>query len=236
MTGTISRTAATAAALALLAIPALGAEPPPHPIITEVLFNVPTGAAGDANRDGERHATGDEFIELFNPTAQTINLKGYTLTNRLATDDPDTSRGVRFTFPDCTLEPGQIVLVFNGYEADIPGPLGTQDQAPTSPNDAFSNALVFIIDPRSSNNALANSADYLLLSDREGNPVEAIVWGEPDPAPSDDIPTIHEVPKNPRSSVQIRFPDRKFEPHRSIDKHPFSPGRLPNQAAPAEEE
>src|SRR5690606_27204449 len=41
--------------------------PYPHPQITEVLFNVPSGAKGDANGDGERDATGDEFIEIANP-------------------------------------------------------------------------------------------------------------------------------------------------------------------------
>jgi hypothetical protein len=51
----------------------------PHPLVTEVLFNVPRGVDGDANRDGTRSATGDEFVELFNPYDKPINLKGYRL-------------------------------------------------------------------------------------------------------------------------------------------------------------
>lgn len=208
----------------------------PHPIITEVLFHVPPGDSADANRDGERHATGDEFIELFNPTAQPINLAGYTLTNRLATDDPTTSRGVRFTFPEFTLEPGHIVVVFNGFGADIAGSIGTGEAAPTAPNDLFHDAFVFVINPRSQNNALANNADFLLLSAPDGTPLEAVSWGDPDPAPSEDTRTIHEVQRNPRGSVQRTAPDQPFLAHRSIDKQPFSPGRLPNHPGIADAE
>lgn len=208
----------------------------PHPIITEVLFHVPPGDVGDANLDGERHPTGDEFIELFNPTAQPINLAGYTLTNRLATDDPTTSRGVRFTFPEFTLEPGHIVVVFNGFGADIAGSIGTGEAAPTAPNDLFHDAFVFVINPRSQNNALANNADFLLLSALDGTPLEAVSWGDPDPAPSEDTRTIHEVQRNPRGSVQRTAPDQPFLAHRSIDKQPFSPGRLPNHPGIADAE
>lgn len=238
MTGTIPRATASIIVLSAVVIPAIAGneQPMPHPIITEIHFYVPNDASGDANRDGERHATGDEFIELFNPTAQTIRLEGYTLTNRLATADPETARGVRFTFPECSLEPGQIVVVFNGYDADIPGPVGTQDDAPTSTHVGFNDAMIFVIDPGGSNNAMANSADYLLLSDPEGNPVEAIVWGEPRPAPSDDIPIIHEVPKNPRGSMQRLFPGEQFKRHPSINKQPHSPGSLPGQTVEDDEE
>ncbi len=51
----------------------------PHPLITEVLAAVPSGARGDANGDGNRDAVGDEFIELVNPHDKPIQLKGYML-------------------------------------------------------------------------------------------------------------------------------------------------------------
>ena len=60
----------------------LGVILPPHPQITEVLFNVPSESTGDANKDGVRHAAGDEFIELANPFDSPVNLKGYVLFNR----------------------------------------------------------------------------------------------------------------------------------------------------------
>ena len=66
--------------------------PYPHPQITEALFNVPTGAKGDANGDGERDAAGDEFIEIANPHNKPINLRGYTITNRLASPTEDTGK------------------------------------------------------------------------------------------------------------------------------------------------
>ncbi|MFA6045777.1 MAG: hypothetical protein WC718_12405 [Phycisphaerales bacterium] len=70
------------AAASPAATPATGhAVPFPHPLITEVLFNVPTGAKGDANGDGTRDAVGDEFVELINPHDKPIDLKGYVLTD-----------------------------------------------------------------------------------------------------------------------------------------------------------
>jgi hypothetical protein len=67
---------AGASALGPVAGGALAAD---HPVITEVLYAVPPGPKGDANADGTRDAVGDEFIELVNPHAHAINLKGYTL-------------------------------------------------------------------------------------------------------------------------------------------------------------
>lgn len=52
---------------------------PPHPLITEILFAVPSGSMGDANGDGSRQPIGDEFIEIINPHATEISLKGYVL-------------------------------------------------------------------------------------------------------------------------------------------------------------
>ena len=36
----------------------------PHPIICEILYSVPKGDEGDADQNGSRSATGDEFIEI----------------------------------------------------------------------------------------------------------------------------------------------------------------------------
>jgi hypothetical protein len=60
--------------------------PFPHPLITEILYAVPSGAKGDANADGTRDAVGDEFIELVNPHDKPIQLKGYTLMDADAWD------------------------------------------------------------------------------------------------------------------------------------------------------
>jgi hypothetical protein len=66
-----------------------------HPTITEVLFAVPTGDNGDADLDGTRSATGDEFVELYNPHDRPINLKGYILSDGISQVQPPTQRGAR---------------------------------------------------------------------------------------------------------------------------------------------
>lgn len=66
-----------------------------HPTITEVLFAVPTGDNGDADLDGTRSATGDEFVELYNPHDRPINLKGYILSDGIPQVQPPVQRGAR---------------------------------------------------------------------------------------------------------------------------------------------
>jgi len=48
-------------------------------LINEFYADVATGDAGDANGDGIRNAREDEFIEIVNPTDETISIKGYTI-------------------------------------------------------------------------------------------------------------------------------------------------------------
>lgn len=132
--------------------------PFPHPLITEVLYAVPTGDEGDADGDGTRSATGDEFVELINPHDSPINLKGYVLTDgknlrsgkenakpsgrsggtrpnespaRPAGDDE--SR-IRFVLPDIELKPGEVVVVFNGYTGTAE-PKGARPASPAAKPD-----------------------------------------------------------------------------------------------------
>lgn len=232
--------------LVLGALPALGAgdDPArtdasptarlyPHPVITEVFFNVPKGDHADANGDGLRQANADEFVELFNPHPKTINLRGYTITNRITTYDDDTKRGVRFTFPPLMMEPGTVVVVFNGFDTTIPGPVGTEKRAPARRNEHFAAAYVFTIDPSSRTSTFANGGDFVLLSDPHGNPIDAVEWGDPDPAPPSQTLRTVEVDKNPKGSVQRVTADAPMQPHRRIDHHMFSPGRLPRTPASA---
>lgn len=217
-----------AATLLLAPLTALAEAPPfPAPSITEVLFNVPNNDDADANKDGTRHHAADEFVELLNHHDKPINLKGFTITSRLTTFDADTKRGIRFTFPSLELPPGAVVVLFNGCDASIPGPVGNAKRAPKDPNPHFDDAFVFSLENESPNNAFANAADFVLLSDPAENPIDAVVWGNPSPAPPDAAPRIAEVPKNPRGSVQRTAPDRDPQPHRKIDTEIFSPGRIP---------
>lgn len=81
-------------------------------IINEILADVPpdnlatTAVEGDANRDGVRDAADDEFIELINNSAQSVDISGVIIAD--ATSN-------RYTFPLQTILPaGRAVIVFGG--------------------------------------------------------------------------------------------------------------------------
>lgn len=78
--------------------------------LTEIQFDVPAGTAGDANGDTQRSPRGDEFIELYNSSSDSIDLSAYQVIER---------EGVAvFTFPIGTvLQPGKYIVVFGGLGA-----------------------------------------------------------------------------------------------------------------------
>lgn len=162
--------------------PAAPAKPPardvavpfPHPVITEVLYAVPTGDAGDANGDGKRHVSGDEFVELHNPHDQPIQLRGYKLTDSNA---PDKGQ-LRFVFPTLELAPGAMVVVFNGFQCSWFGPVGDEKAAALSTNERFGGAWVFTMKAASQYVAFSNSGDHILLTAPDGTPVHRVSWGE----------------------------------------------------------
>lgn len=87
-------------------------------IITEIQFDVPDDAAGDANGDGVRGSRSDEFVEFYNSGSEVIDLSAYQIIER---------EGIPvFTFPiGATVDPGQFVVVFGavgpaGYGSNIP--------------------------------------------------------------------------------------------------------------------
>lgn len=208
-----------------------------HPMITEVLFNVPGGEEADANRDGVRDATGDEFIEIGNPNATPMNLKGYRIVSRLSYAEESPRRGVFFTFPDFELPAHSVALVFNGFGAKIPGPVGTGAKGPDGPSEAFGMGFVFSMEMSARNNALSNSGDFVLLLDPAGRPVDGLFWGGPQPSPpaaTDSegrvIYRLQEVKRDPKGSVQRMGPEDELVEHRAIDGTPFSPGWIPGPA------
>ena len=160
-----------ALATSLAADPPAYPVPHPHPMPTEVLYDVPQGAKGDATRDGMRDAAGDEFIEIANPYDEPINLKGHVLSSRLSSPTEDTGKGVHFVFPDCTLGAHKVAVVFNGRGASIDEPVGTSSMSPASPHDRFAGALVFTMENTSPTRALRNRGDFVLLSAPDGSPL-----------------------------------------------------------------
>jgi len=147
----------------------------PHPIITEVLYAVPGGAAGDANADGKRHVSGDEFVELHNPHDKPIQLRGYKLTD---SNPPDKGQ-LRFVFPLFELPAHATVVVFNGFQCSWFGPVGDEKAAPLASNDRFGGAWVFTLKAASQYVAFSNTGDHVLLTAPDGTPVHRVSWGEP---------------------------------------------------------
>jgi hypothetical protein len=213
----------------LLAPGGASAGPPPL-MITEVLFHVPPEPGGDANADGVRHATGDEFIEVANPRDEPVNLKGYVLYSRRAGFARGATGGVRFEFPECVLPPHAVCVVFNGCDSAMAAPVGTERAAPSSGHAGFNGVMVFSMENRAKPRALSNSGDWIVLASPDGTILDGAWWGEPTPPPPEAI-VRHRVEENPKGSVQRLTPEGTFEAHPSIDGAPFSPGVIPRRGA-----
>lgn len=196
----------------------------PHPLVTEVLYAVPNGPEGDANKDGTRHVAGDEFVELINPHDKPIQLYGYTITDR---NLPGKGQ-LKFTFPAFELPPGGVVVVFNGYEQTWSGvgPVGDAQRAPSGVNESFHGAYVFTIRPLSSRASWANGGDLVLVSDPAGAAVECVSWG----TFNEEIPKaalVEVAPLTAKGSVQRESLAGGFGLHPASPEEPkvaFSPG------------
>jgi hypothetical protein len=82
-------------------------------MINEILTDPPAGLAGDANRDGGRSASHDEFIELFNAGTAPVDLQGWTIADAVLT---------RHVFSQSyLLEPQGIMVIFGGGSPDLSG-------------------------------------------------------------------------------------------------------------------
>jgi len=247
--------------------------PFPHPLITEVLYAVPTGDEGDADGDGLRSATGDEFVELINPHNRPIRLKGYVITDgrnllstggtsRNARREPpagskpakgtetggggaltDRKSRIRFEFPDLTLQPGQVVVVFNGFKGKDAKRVTDPDAAPTPPTKAVSKStggapapIILSMAITSQYAAFANTGDCVLLLDPNGNGIHCIAWGEKTKPPEDAAPLLERAP-DARGSVARVGLSRGLGEHSELDASglPFSPGvhQLAPEADPA---
>ena len=76
--------------------------------ISEVLADPPSGAAGDANQDGQRDTYEDEFVELYNAGSTSVDISGWRLGDSTSPDD-------FFQFPANTvIEPGSFLVLFGG--------------------------------------------------------------------------------------------------------------------------
>jgi len=85
--------------------PACEPASPEKLVLNELLANVPPGDSGDANRDGERHAFDDEFVELVNVTDRPLGVGGVTIFN---------GDKLKHTFAERCIPPFGAVVVFGG--------------------------------------------------------------------------------------------------------------------------
>jgi len=74
-------------------------------LLNEILFDPASDITGDANGDGTRDSSQDEFIELINNSNAVLDISGYTIS--------DASQ-LRHTFPVATIIPANGVLVVFG--------------------------------------------------------------------------------------------------------------------------
>jgi predicted extracellular nuclease len=124
--------------------------PPPTVVINEILADPASGLAGDANGDGVRSATEDEFVEIVNNSDDNINISGWELADGYK---------VRHVFPGGTVVPAHCaIVVFGG---------GT-------PTGAFGGAAVLTASTGSL--GLNNGGDTVTLSDGT-NEVASVSYG-----------------------------------------------------------
>ena len=113
-------------------------------IINEVLYDPPSGNAGDANGDGTREAQEDEFIEFVN-LGGTLDISGYSIHDNAQE---------RHVFPEGTvISPGGVLVLFGG---------GT-------PTGAFGNAIVQTATTGLLN--MNNTGDFVTLYNNNGEVV-----------------------------------------------------------------
>ncbi|WP_298365012.1 lamin tail domain-containing protein [uncultured Lutibacter sp.] len=119
-------------------------------IIINEIFADPAGdLSGDANGDGIRNASEDEFIEIYNSGITSIDLENYTLSDLV---------GLKHVFPSGTILPANsFITVFGG---------GT----PTGINGLFQIASTGTL-------GLNNGGDAVTLKDASDTTISSIAFG-----------------------------------------------------------
>ena len=117
--------------------------------LNEVLADPPADLAGDANGDGVRHTSDDEFVEIVNVGGVPLDLTGWTL------HDASSPRHEFASGP--VLDPGEMFVVFGG---------GSPTGIPSGADVASSGGL-----------SLNNTGDEVHLRDDQGVSRSVLVYG-----------------------------------------------------------
>lgn len=127
----------------------------PTLLIHEIHADPDGTLAGDANGDGVRDATDDEFVELVNPAGTDLDISGWTISDGV---------GVRHTFPANTILPaGEATVVFGG---------GT----PTGPFGAATD-LGLVFTASSGALGLNNTGDTVTVADALAQTIQQVTYG-----------------------------------------------------------
>lgn len=125
----------------------LGTPPPPSLVINEVHADPANDLPGDANGDGLRNFSDDEFVELVNTSASPLDLSGWALRDAV---------GIRHVFPTGSVIPvGCNLVVFGGGV-----PTGTFGNAVVQTASGGSLSLNNDGDTITVNNGVADVAAY----------------------------------------------------------------------------
>jgi uncharacterized protein (TIGR03437 family) len=178
----------------------------------EVLADPPDGIAGDANHDGTRDGTDDEFIELVNASAnETIGMGGWTIKTRPISSSTETTR---FTFAAGTsLPPGEAIVVFGGGTANF------------NPSDnIFGCAQVFRVSA-SSGLSLTNAGLTVLVRDSNGNQIATFSYGSSSGLDGDNNQSMTRSPDVTGAFGQHTTASgaggRRYSPGLRVDGTPF---------------
>jgi hypothetical protein len=133
-------------------------------LINEMLSDPPGSVAtdlqGDANHDGVRSSSNDEFVELVNTTTHDIDIGGYQLLTRSSSATTDT---LRHTFAASTIVPAcTAVVVFGG---------GTLE----ANNSVFGGSMV--VKASSGDLSLSNTGGVVTLRDQASGIVSSLPYG-----------------------------------------------------------
>jgi Concanavalin A-like lectin/glucanases superfamily/Lamin Tail Domain/Secretion system C-terminal sorting domain len=186
-------------------------------IINEILADPPSGSAGDANGDGTRSSSRDEFVELANVSDAAVDISGW----RLGDDE-----GIGFTFPNgYVVQPRSFVVVFGG--GDVTGAFG-YDADPMKTRVFSADSTI--------GNGLANGGEIVLLMSDDGAYDTWLAYGSksgtggPPNADAFEIGIDVGAPANADNSI-TRFPDGNinvidpFVQHLTVSNNAYSPGK-----------
>jgi Calx-beta domain/Lamin Tail Domain/Bacterial Ig-like domain (group 2)/WD40-like Beta Propeller Repeat len=179
---------------------------PPTIVINEALAAPPTGTDGDANHDGVRSSSDDEFVELVNSTGAGISIAGWTVRTHSTSSSTET---IRHTFVAGTTVPaGEAMVVFGG---------GTF--SPTDP--VFGCAQV--VKASSGSLLLTDAGLTILIRDGSGNLVTQFSYGGSTGLNGGNAQSLTRSPDITGNFVQHTTiaGARKFSPGLKVDGTPF---------------